>query len=184
MFSFLKNIFKSGARINSIAKLEGVDFADAVFQNLILDQNAPGISVTLIHNGVTLLKKGYGYSDLDNKIPVSVENTLFRIASISKCITGLALGKMVEEGIVDWDDSFFSHVLIKIIESYFYGDDLAVLLNNKYSNYSPSCAIFGKNLFISSNSPLTCLSETTELRNCFLKVPWKLLFTVTIMLEA
>ncbi len=110
MFSFLKNIFKSDTRTKTLDGLKGVDYADAVFQNLILDQNAPGISVTLLHDGETLLKKGYGYSDLDNKVPVSVENTLFRIASISKCITGLALGKMVEEGIVDWDDSFFSHV--------------------------------------------------------------------------
>ena len=56
------------------------------------------------------LEKGYGYANLDDKIPADPKTTLFRIASVSKCITGLALARMVEDGLLDFDDSFYKHV--------------------------------------------------------------------------
>jgi CubicO group peptidase (beta-lactamase class C family) len=90
--------------------LSGIEKADALFHNLVAEQKVPGISVTIVRDGKTLLQKGYGFSDLENKVSVDPSRTIFRIASISKCITGLAFGKMVEEGILDWDDSLYKHV--------------------------------------------------------------------------
>ncbi|MEO0573673.1 MAG: serine hydrolase domain-containing protein, partial [Bacteroidota bacterium] len=48
--------------------------------------------------------------NLEKQKSVNPKESLFRVASISKCITGLALGKMVEEGILHWDDSFYKYV--------------------------------------------------------------------------
>jgi len=107
---YLKTLFSSKSRVKSIVGLKGLDYADAVFNNLVVEQKTPGISVTILKDGKPLLQKGYGYTDLDSKTPTHPKNSIFRIASISKCITGLAFGKMVEEGILGWDDSFYQHV--------------------------------------------------------------------------
>lgn len=68
------------------------------------------MAATILKNGETVLQKGYGFADLERKVSVNPEKTIFRIASISKCITGIALGKMVEEGLIDLDTSFYEYV--------------------------------------------------------------------------
>lgn len=110
MFSFFKSLFLSKPKNNFVHNLVGVEYADAVFQNLVAEQKIPGVSATIIHDGSILLQKGYGHVDLENKISVDPRQSLFRIASISKCITGLALCRMVETGMLNWDDSFYEHV--------------------------------------------------------------------------
>lgn len=118
MLSFLSSLFSSKPKTKSLKGLEGIEFANAVFHNLVVEPQVPGISITIFQNGKQVLQKGYGFSDVENKVSVSPNKTLFRIASISKCITGLALGKMVEEGILNWDDSFYKHVPYYPIKKY------------------------------------------------------------------
>ncbi len=110
MLSYLKRVFFPPPKIKSLAKLSGITFADAIFHNLVNGNKVPGISVTILKDSETLLQRGYGYINLEKKISVNARQSIFRIASISKCITGLAFGKMVEEGILHWDDSFYKHV--------------------------------------------------------------------------
>lgn len=108
--SFFNTFFNKKKPLLSLQGLEGIHFADAVFHNLIVEGKVPGISVGIKQDGETILQKGYGYSNLEKRKPVDPLTDLFRIASISKCITGLAFGKMVEEGILHYDDSFFKYV--------------------------------------------------------------------------
>lgn len=110
ILTYFKNLLSTRPRPKSLHGLTGVDFADALFHNLVAEQSVPGISVTILQNGQMLLKKGYGYSDLQQRTPMDPEKSILRIASISKCITGLAFGKMVEDGLLDWDDSLYKHV--------------------------------------------------------------------------
>lgn len=79
-------------------------------QNLVNSKKVPGLSITVIQNGKIRFQNGYGYSNLEEKSKVDVTNTVFRIASISKCITGLALAKMAEEGILNFDDSVYTYL--------------------------------------------------------------------------
>ncbi|WP_343487627.1 serine hydrolase domain-containing protein [Allomuricauda sp. d1] len=110
MFSYLKNLFFSQTSTKSVKSLSGIKKTDALFHNLVTEQQVPGIAITILREGEALLQKGYGYADLEKKIFMNPKETIFRIASISKCITGLAFGKMVEEGLLNWDDSFYKHV--------------------------------------------------------------------------
>ncbi|WP_232520946.1 serine hydrolase domain-containing protein [Flagellimonas nanhaiensis] len=84
--------------------------ADELFQDLIFTKQIPGLAVTIYRKNEKIFQKGYGYADLKEKTSVDPKKTVFRTASISKCITGLALGKMLEAGILDLEDSFYSHV--------------------------------------------------------------------------
>ena len=110
MLSYFKNLFSSKPKIKSLDGLEGIAYADTVFNNLVAEHKVPGLSVTIFQNKETLLQKGYGHANIEKRKHIEPKSTLFRIASISKCVTGLAFGKMVEEGVMDWNDSFYKHV--------------------------------------------------------------------------
>ncbi|MEX0363143.1 MAG: serine hydrolase domain-containing protein, partial [Allomuricauda sp.] len=108
-FSNIKNWFSNtGAR--SIEDLQGLKMVDAMFTDLATEIRVPGMAVSVIKQGRPLLQKGYGHANLEEKTAVDPQTTLFRIASVSKCITGLALARMVEEGLLNLDDSFYKHV--------------------------------------------------------------------------
>jgi CubicO group peptidase (beta-lactamase class C family) len=52
--------------------------------------NFPGMAVAVVKDGKVIFMKGYGYSNLEQKTPVT-ENTVFQIASNSKAFTGTSL---------------------------------------------------------------------------------------------
>ena len=63
----------------------------------------PGLAVGIIHNGKLIYQKGFGYADVESKISVS-SKTCFRIASISKTFTAVAIMQLVEQGKINLDD--------------------------------------------------------------------------------
>ncbi|WP_350292879.1 serine hydrolase domain-containing protein [uncultured Croceitalea sp.] len=110
LFTYFKNIFSKSKHVKPIDELLGIERSEAILHKLVAEKKVSGIAVSIIKHGETIFQKGFGYADIENKVFVSPTRTIFRIASISKCITGLAFGKMVEEGILDFDDSFYKHV--------------------------------------------------------------------------
>ncbi len=62
----------------------------------------PGISVALVENGAEDWSAGFGKADLENSVPATAQ-TLFRLASISKSITGTAAMLLWQQGKLDLD---------------------------------------------------------------------------------
>lgn len=58
--------------------------------------NAVGISVSVVEHNALVFSKGFGYRDLENKLPVT-KNTVFPIASCSKAFTASLLGVLEGE---------------------------------------------------------------------------------------
>lgn len=78
--------------------------------NLVLKTfDVPGIAVAVVKDGKVIHAKGYGVRSLKTNLPVD-ENTLFGIASISKAFTATALGMLVDEGKLSWDDKVIDHL--------------------------------------------------------------------------
>jgi len=71
--------------------------------------NVPGIAVAVIKDGKIIHSKGYGVRSLNTKAKVD-ENTLFGIASNSKAFTAAALGILVDEGKLQWDDKVRNYI--------------------------------------------------------------------------
>lgn len=71
--------------------------------------DVPGVAIAVVSSDQILLTKGYGIKSLDTKEPVD-EFTLFPIASNSKAFTGAALGLLVDEGKIRWDDKVIQHL--------------------------------------------------------------------------
>jgi len=71
--------------------------------------DVPGIAVAVVKDGKVIHAKGYGVRSLKTNLPVD-ENTLFGIASNSKAFTSAALGMMVDEGKLKWDDKVIDYI--------------------------------------------------------------------------
>jgi serine beta-lactamase-like protein LACTB len=62
----------------------------------------PGISVAVARDGHIIWSEGFGWADLEQRVPVTPA-TEFRIGSISKSLTSAAVGLLVQEGKLDLD---------------------------------------------------------------------------------
>lgn len=82
---------------------------DSLVQRALRAFDVPGIAVCVIKDGKTIYSKGGGVRSLDTRQPVD-ENTLFGIASNSKAFTTAALGMLVDEGKLDWDDKVRKYI--------------------------------------------------------------------------
>lgn len=73
--------------------------------NAFLDEHGvPGLSVAVARDGKLEFASGYGLRDISEKLPVESES-LFRIASISKPVTAVAVLQLVEQGHLKLSDS-------------------------------------------------------------------------------
>ena len=78
-------------------------FVDGVWLGQQSAHALAGAVVTVVQNNEVLLSKGYGFADAEARTPVDPDQTLFRIASISKPFTWIAVMQLVEEGKIDLD---------------------------------------------------------------------------------
>lgn len=62
-----------------------------------------GMTVSVVKDGELFFAKGYGYADLERRIPVDPEQTLFRVGSVSKLYVWTAVMQLVEQGLLDLD---------------------------------------------------------------------------------
>ncbi len=82
---------------------------DALVQRSMKTFNVPGIAVGIIKDGQVIYAKGHGVRSLNTNQPMD-ENTLFGIASNSKAFTAAALGILVDEGKLKWDDKVRDYI--------------------------------------------------------------------------
>ena len=91
---------------SNIHTLNSADL-DAFFDGIIPLQlersDVAGASVLVMKDGKLLLQKGYGYSNFKDKKPVDPAAAIFRLASISKLFTWVAVMQLQEQGKLDLD---------------------------------------------------------------------------------
>jgi len=78
-------------------------FFDGIIPLQLERSDVAGASVLVMKNGKLLLLKGYGYSNFKDKKPVDPGATIFRLASISKLFTWVAVMQLQEQGKLDLD---------------------------------------------------------------------------------
>lgn len=82
---------------------------DQLVEKTMKTFNVPGIAVGIVKDGNVILAKGYGVRSLQTGEPVN-EHTLFGIASNTKAFTSVALGILVDEGRLKWDDRVIDYI--------------------------------------------------------------------------
>jgi len=82
------------------ARLKGFD---SYMEQVMKDWNAPGIGVGIVMGDKLVFAKGYGFRDYGKKLPYTITTTQ-PIASNSKLFTAVAVGLLVEDGKLRWDE--------------------------------------------------------------------------------
>jgi len=72
----------------------------------------PGAALAVSRGGKLVYARGFGYSDVDQKEPVEPA-ALFRIASVSKPFTAVAVLQLVERGKLKLSDKVLDHITLK-----------------------------------------------------------------------
>lgn len=75
----------------------------------LTENKVTGASVAISVDGTIKFQKGFGFADLENKVPAKLE-TVFRLASISKVVTATAVMQLVEQGKIDLDKDIRTYV--------------------------------------------------------------------------
>ena len=76
-------------------------FLDGIMTAHLKDHHIPGATLAVVKDGKIFFKKGYGYADIDKRLPVDPDQTLFRPGSVSKLFTWTAVMQLVEQGKLD-----------------------------------------------------------------------------------
>ncbi|HEY3064850.1 MAG TPA: serine hydrolase domain-containing protein, partial [Methylomirabilota bacterium] len=83
--------------------LSGLKAYDELMTALLRKWNVPGASLVVARDDKLVLARGYGLADKSRHAPVE-PTSVFRLASLSKTVTAVAVLTLVEEGRLRLDD--------------------------------------------------------------------------------
>jgi CubicO group peptidase (beta-lactamase class C family) len=104
--AFLENPRITSLIIKKIVASENTDLLDKSFERFRQQNLLKGLAVAIVKDERLIFAKGYGYADAEAKIPAAPEQ-LFRIASVSKLVTAIAIMKLVESGKITLESKVF-----------------------------------------------------------------------------
>lgn len=107
LFAFL--LFNS-CKSTDLVTQQKITTARVIAQEFLEYEKIPGMSISVSQNDKLIWSEGFGYSNIESKKIVSPKTTQFRIASISKSLTAVALAKLMEDGKLDFDESIYTYV--------------------------------------------------------------------------
>ena len=96
MVALNARVVPAGAR-ERIARLE------TLLENLRQELKIPAYSAAIVKDQKVLWAKGFGYADVENKIPAT-EHTPYHLASLTKTFASTILMQLVQEGKIKLDD--------------------------------------------------------------------------------
>ena len=82
---------------------------DAYIRESMPDWDIPGLAVAVVYNDEVVFARGFGVKELGRDDPVDA-HTLFQIGSVTKSFAAGAIGALVDDGLVSWDDPVVQHL--------------------------------------------------------------------------
>jgi len=79
-------------------------FLDPIFAEQMEKLHIPGAAIAVVKDGKIFFTKGYGYANLEKKIPVAADKTIFRIGSVTKVFTATALVQLADRRKINLND--------------------------------------------------------------------------------
>jgi serine beta-lactamase-like protein LACTB len=81
---------------------DAVKALDAFVTREVEQKRLPALSIALVDDQKIVWARGYGYQDPARKMPATAE-TVYRVGSVSKLFTDVAVMRLVEKGVLDLD---------------------------------------------------------------------------------
>lgn len=82
---------------------------DRFFRQLVAERNYPGAAFAIVSRAGIQHVTTVGHRSANSRQPVD-EQTVFRLASVSKPFAAELVGLLVEDGVMDWDDPVIRYV--------------------------------------------------------------------------
>lgn len=76
-------------------------FTDMFMKTAMDKYHVPGAVVVVVKDGKVFFKKGYGYGEVDKRLLIDPDRTVFRTGSVSKLFTATAVMQLAEQGMID-----------------------------------------------------------------------------------
>lgn len=89
-------------------------FLDGMMPLQLAREDIAGAVISVVKDGKPFFAKGYGYSNVEKRTPVSADATLFRPGSISKLFNWTSIMQQVEQGKLDLDRDVNDYLDFKI----------------------------------------------------------------------
>ncbi len=105
--AYMPAVFADPGRLEKIKTAFAV--IDSIYKKHATENHFPAISFGLVVDGQLMYKNSYGYTDIEKKIPATT-TSLFRIASMSKSFTCMAILKLRDEGKLNLDDPAYLYI--------------------------------------------------------------------------
>lgn len=80
-------------------------FLDSLFSKPEWKAKAGAVAVSVVRDGKVLASKGYGVKDRESNTPVDPAEMTFRVGSVSKTFTAVAIMQLVDQGKVSLQDN-------------------------------------------------------------------------------
>ena len=103
-----------GANVPEMTNADVSAFLDGIMPLQLAREDIAGAVIVVVKDGKILFAKGYGYANVEKRIPVSPDATLFRPGSISKLFNWTAIMQQVEQGKLDLDRDVNNYLDFKI----------------------------------------------------------------------
>lgn len=91
-------------------------FVDQFMAENLDKYKVAGLTFSMVKDGEVVLKKGYGYADVQTKIPVDANKHIFRVASISKAITATSVMMLYDKGQLELDKGINTYLNDYIVD--------------------------------------------------------------------
>ena len=137
------------------------------------DHEITGISIALIDDQKIIWQKGFGFADLENKIPATPE-TIYRAGSISKVFTAAATMQLAEQGKIDIDQPLVKALPEFSIKSRF-TDAAPVTPRNVMTHHSGLPSNYYRGLFVRNPDPFEKVLD--DIRDEYLSTPPNTVFS-------
>jgi beta-lactamase class C len=82
---------------------------EQTIHQLMNNTHTPGAAIAIVKDSSIIYLKGFGLKETGTTDSVNTE-TVFRLASVSKCFAPVLTGILVEDGILHWEDKVIQHV--------------------------------------------------------------------------
>src|SRR5262245_39249302 len=94
---------------DAVPELAGLD---AVMLRCLAEHGVPGAALAVAKDGRPVYARGFGWADLQTLTPVAPD-TRFRLASVSKPTTGVAVLRLAQEGRLSLDERAFERLPVE-----------------------------------------------------------------------
>ncbi len=118
------NAFAGAPDLNDADEVEA--FVDGVVKPLMQKEHSPSGIVAVMKDDKIIFQKGYGYIDVEKRIPVDAETSMFRPGSISKLFTWVSVMQLAEQGKLDIDADVNNYVSQFKVKDTFPGEPITL----------------------------------------------------------